>query len=99
MKDIISEAALLYIRKGENKKRLWKKYSANCNKTDTPFSYFMAGAPGSGKTEIVNNYFVEVFDNCVVADADEIRKLFPLYDGHNASSLQQAASKGMDILY
>lgn len=99
MKDSVGEEALCYVRKGENRKKIWKEYSANCSKAESPFSYFMAGAPGSGKTEIVKGYFVDAFENCVIADADEIRKLLPNYNGKNASRLQKAASKGVDILY
>ena len=96
----ISEEAYAYIKKGENKKKIWKKFAGNkYDKEQEPFTYFMAGAPGSGKTEIVRNHLSEVFNNCIIADADEIRNLLPQYNGKNAHKVQRAASKGVDVLY
>lgn len=98
-KDSTTEDALKYIKRGANQKELWKRFSADLQMEDLPFTYFMAGAPGSGKTEIVKTYLSEVFSNCVIADADEIRMMIPQYDGRNAYKIQKAASKGVDILY
>ena len=95
----VSEESLEFIRKGDNRKRLWKEFASGKTKEDEPFTYFMAGAPGSGKTEIVKNHFVDVFKNCVFADADEIRNFLPQYNGKNSHEVQKAASKGIDILY
>lgn len=99
--DKISKDALEFIKKGENRKKLWKKFAniEDYTKEREPFTYFMAGAPGSGKTEIVKRYLVKVFKNCILADADEIRNFLPQYTGSNSHKVQKAASKGIDILY
>jgi predicted ABC-type ATPase len=99
--DMTSEDSMAFVKKGVNKKMIWKKFSNACPnaKNATPFTYFMAGAPGSGKTEMIKNYLAEIFVDCMVADADEIRKLLPYYNGNNAHKVQRAASKGVDILY
>jgi predicted ABC-type ATPase len=101
MKDTISDEALAFVKKGVNSKDIWKRFSAPCSKSlnKGAFTYFMAGAPGSGKTEIVNKHLVEVFENCIIADADEIRKLIPQYNGSNSHKVHRAASRGIDILY
>jgi len=96
----LSDDAYSFIKKGENKKKIWKKFAGDqYYKDNEPFTYFMAGAPGSGKTEIVRNYLADIFNNCIVADADEIRNLLPQYNGKNSHKVQRAASKGVDILY
>lgn len=97
-KNDVGEEAYREIRRGSNRKKLWKKYSFGYKKADEPVTFFMAGAPGSGKTEVIERYLRKVFENCVVADADEIRKTFVGYDGKNAYKFQRAASKGVAIL-
>jgi UDP-N-acetylglucosamine kinase len=96
----LSEEAYFFIKKGENKKKIWNKFAGDkYYRERAPFTYFMAGAPGSGKTEIVRNYLADLFKNCIIADADEIRNLLPQYNGKNSHQMQRAASKGVDILY
>jgi len=100
-KDTTSDDAYDFIKKGANKRLVWKKFSASCDKKveEKPFTYFMAGAPGSGKTELIKKHLAHILDNCIVADADEIRNLLPQYDGKNSHKVQRAASKGVDVLY
>ncbi|NCN25361.1 hypothetical protein COT94_01215 [Candidatus Falkowbacteria bacterium CG10_big_fil_rev_8_21_14_0_10_37_14] len=68
---------------------------------DKPTTIFMAGAPGSGKTEssvafIKNNpelHFVRI-------DPDEIKARFiPQYDGKNSNIVKPAATKAVSILF
>lgn len=94
-----SDEAYEYVK--NNRQKIWSKFSDGSvyKSQEAPFSFFMAGAPGSGKTEIVRNHFRQIFEDCVVADADEIRKIIPGYDGKNAHIFQHAVSKGVDILF
>jgi len=68
-----------------------------------PFSIFMAGAPGVGKTEFSKS-FVEVYhgvdenNKIVRVDTDEIREIIPGYNGSNASLFQRAAALGIEYI-
>lgn len=101
-KDDVGKRAYDFIKKGKKKKQIWLKFSNSCTKVDPsqrPFTCFMAGAPGSGKTELIKNNLTEVFDNCVIADADEIRLLLPGYNGKNAYKFTRATSIGVGSLH
>lgn len=52
---------------------------------------FMAGSPGAGKTEVALG-LADHYDNHVIIDADEFRKMFPNYNGTNSSDFQKASS-------
>jgi predicted ABC-type ATPase len=62
---------------------------------DVPFTIFMAGSPGAGKTEW-SKHLIELFhDNAYgVAriDADEFRSMLPDYNGDNSHLFQPATS-------
>ncbi len=62
-------------------------------------SFFMAGSPGAGKTEVSKRLAEKFTKRPVLIDADEVRKLCPNYTGANAHLFQRAASKGVHILY
>lgn len=97
----LSLEAYNFIKKAENQKKLCQMFTGGKDLISErqSFTYFMAGAPGSGKTEIVKSFSTEIFNNCIIADADEIRKFLPQYTGDNSYKVQRAASKGMEILF
>ncbi|MCF6166113.1 zeta toxin family protein [Furfurilactobacillus rossiae] len=55
-----------------------------------------AGAPGSGKSEVINSIYGPLMQDFVHIDADDFRKLFPKYNGANASDYQKGATKLVD---
>jgi predicted ABC-type ATPase len=66
-----------------------------------PFTMFMAGSPGAGKTEFSKS-FIKDYDpttKIVRIDADEIRDLIPGYTGQNAYRVQGAAALGVEKLF
>ncbi|MFA6197595.1 MAG: zeta toxin family protein [Patescibacteria group bacterium] len=64
-----------------------------------PVSFFMAGSPGAGKTEISKRLMARFDQKPLRVDADEIRAYCPGYTGENAHIFQKAATKGVHILY
>jgi len=52
---------------------------------------FMAGSPGSGKTEVATSV-TELYNNLAVIDADSFRSEFPGYNGSNSSAFQRGAA-------
>jgi len=66
-----------------------------------PFTIFMAGSPGAGKTEFSKS-LIKTYDpntKIVRIDADEIRDLIPNYTGANAYKVQGAAAIGVEKLF
>lgn len=64
---------------------------------DHPLAIFLAGSPGAGKTE----YGISLIggaEDILRIEADAIRGWLPMYNGVNASALQQATSRGVDLL-
>ena len=70
---------------------------------DEPTSIFMAGAPGSGKTELSKRIVETIIrtpgHNPVRIDADDIREMIPGYTGANSHVFQGASARGVEILY
>lgn len=71
---------------------------------ENPFTIFMAGSPGAGKTEFSKSFIsVQEEENpklkIVRIDADEIRNEIPLYDGKNSYLFQGAASLGVEKIF
>jgi predicted ABC-type ATPase len=66
---------------------------------DNPISLFMAGSPGAGKTE-VSKRLIELFTGNlpVRIDADDIRTIFPNYNGANSHIFQHACTIGVNKL-
>lgn len=64
-----------------------------------PTTLFMAGSPGAGKTEISKRLVPRFKQKPIRIDADEIRTICPGYVGNNAHVFQDAATKGVHILY
>ncbi len=69
--------------------------------TDKPFTIFMAGSPGAGKTELSKAFIKKVEGkdlNIIRVDADEIREIIPQFTGSNSSEVQAAAALGVEKL-
>lgn len=86
-----------------NKKLLIEKFADlnNFPGVSNPFTIFMAGCPGAGKTEYSKS-FIESYDpdtKIVRIDADEIRDIIPGYAGGNAYKFQGAAALGVEKLF
>lgn len=90
-----------------HRKELCEKFAnlSDYPPSDRPFSFFMAGSPGAGKTEfsisfIKNNYTdIDKRIKVVRIDADEIRKIIPHFTGKNSYIVQAAAALGVEKLF
>ena len=101
----ISENAVQYIKELSKNKELFEKISSDWEfmPFETPLTFFMAGSPGAGKTE-VSKRFIENLNKkgdfpIVRIDADEVREICPGYTGENAHLFQEAAALGVNKLY
>jgi predicted ABC-type ATPase len=100
----LSGNAIKFVK--NNKSLIIDKF-ANKNKflpVEKPFTIFMAGSPGAGKTEFSTSFDPKLYAyECNVPivriDADEIRKMLPGYNGTNASVFQRAATIGVEKLF
>ncbi len=110
--DELIEKSKSWIR--SNKKMLIEKFIGDISYIPdvAPFSMFMAGSPGAGKTESSKRFikdFIKRYNretgntkkqiNVVRIDPDEIRELIPGYNGANAELFQGAVSLGVEKLY
>ncbi|MEI8344422.1 MAG: zeta toxin family protein [Candidatus Moraniibacteriota bacterium] len=110
--DELIEKSKSWIR--SNKKMLIEKFIGDISYIPdiAPFSMFMAGSPGAGKTESSKRFikdFIKRYNretgntkkqiNVVRIDPDEIRELIPGYTGANAELFQGAVSLGVEKLY
>lgn len=100
----ISEQAITFIK--ENKKLLIDKFCSlkEYPSSGNPFTMFMAGSPGAGKTEFSKSIIPELQkrdpnSRIVRIDADEIRSLIPQFNGHNSKEVQAAASVGVEKIF
>ena len=86
----------------DNKKLLIEKFAKleSIPAKDNPFSIFMAGSPGAGKTEFSESFikFNSPF-SVVRIDADEIKKIIPQYNGRNSDVVQGASALGVEKVY
>ena len=69
-----------------------------------PFSIFMAGSPGAGKTEFSRSFIESLISKnspikSVRIDADEIKLIIPQYNGSNSCAIQGASSLGVQKLF
>ena len=95
----LSEEAFQWI-KTNHKKVIQKFADATEHVADElPTTLFMAGSPGAGKTEISKRLIPRFKQKPIRIDADEIRTICPGYAGSNAHVFQNAATKGVHILY
>lgn len=81
-----------------NKNRIAKEFAniANYPSVKKAVSIFMAGSPGTGKTEYSKN-LIEFFENniersLVRIDSDDVRLMIPCYTGENSHLFQGATS-------
>lgn len=100
----LSDEAILYVKKHE--KEIIEKFANKSlyKPVERPFTLFMAGSPGAGKTEFSKSYIKELHktnpDITVVRiDADEIRDLLPQYKGNNADVVQHACGVAVGKLF
>lgn len=103
MDEELATSAIAYIK--QNKKLLYESF---CDLTsfppsERPFTFFMAGSPGAGKTEVSKALIKQLnatnSDSKIVRiDADEVRNILPQYKGANAHLVQGAASIGVEKL-
>ena len=99
-----SEAAKKFVKR--NKDFIIEKFAdlASFPPVDNPFSIFMAGSPGAGKTEL-SKVLVKLFTKdkpsikIVRIDADEIKKILPQYKGYNSDDVQGASALGVEKLF
>lgn len=91
----LQEDSYQYIKK--NSKNLIQKFASleKYPSVKNPFTHFMAGSPGAGKTEfsislikLINTTSPET--EIVRIDPDEVRKEIPGYTGKNTSEVQRA---------
>lgn len=98
----VSEKAIEWVR--SNKKKIIDHFASDvvCPVSEEPFSIFMAGSPGAGKTES-SIAIVEMLkkrgDAIVRIDPDEIRKLIPQYTGSNTDAVKGASFLAVEKLY
>lgn len=95
----LSEDAVHWVK--SNRKELIKKFADTTEyiADALPTTLFMAGSPGAGKTEISKRFVPRFKQKPIRIDADEIRSICPGYTGGNAHVFQDAATKGVHILY
>jgi predicted ABC-type ATPase len=92
----LAEEAKQYVKK--NHKRIVRKFADPTvyPGNEYPVSFFMAGSPGAGKTE-VSKRLVEVFEIPTVRiDADDVKKEIKQYNGTNSAIVHGAASLGVE---
>lgn len=80
-------------------KHLFIDYTFNKISSDeqnNKLAIFMAGTPGSGKTEVTSILQTLRPAQLATIDADQYRGLVPGYNGHNAANYQRAASLAVD---
>ncbi len=94
-----SEEAIRFIKENKHQlidtfinKDIYKPRSA-------PFTIFMAGSPGAGKTETSKSLIKRMGEPVVRIDADEVRDFIPQYNGKNSDEVQGAAALGVQKLY
>lgn len=101
MTDDTENQAKKWVKK--NKKYLIEKFAnlIDFPPVKNPFTIFMAGCPGAGKTEFSKS-FIKSYDpstKIVRIDADEIRDLIPQYKEGNAYRVQGAAAIGVEKIF
>lgn len=100
----IPEDAISYIK--SHKKDLIERFCrlADYPRSLNPFTMFMAGCPGAGKTEFSKSIIPELQKKdpqcrIVRIDADEIRSMIPQFNGSNAHEVQGASAIGVEKIF
>lgn len=99
--ELISSEAVELASTDSFKKELKNKFLPNheYHKAELPVTVFMSGAPGAGKTEFSKSLHKRLGNGFIRLDPDDIRALFPLYNGTNSSLFQRAVSRCVDYLF
>jgi len=86
-----------------NKKLIIEKFAnlSDFPPVDNPFTMFMAGSPGAGKTEFSKTFIKDYPGGVKIVriDADEIRSMIPDYTEGKAYKVQGAASLGVEKIF
>ncbi len=97
----LSDEAITYVK--TNRNRLVAEYCelSKYVPIQTPMSFFMAGSPGSGKTEYSSKFTSSWEEKhpesrILRLDVDELRKLIPGYNGTNSDDIQKACTILLD---
>lgn len=101
---MISEEAIDFVKK--HKREIIDKFCplSDFPSSKNPFTMFMAGCPGAGKTEFSKSIIPELQkrdpDSRIVRiDADEIRSIIPQFTGSNSEDVQAAAAIGVEKIF
>jgi len=103
----MKEEARQYIK--DHKKELVERF-ADLDKfppNEEPFTLFMAGSPGAGKTEFSKKMVQilakgsDAFEPIYIVriDADDIKEFIPHYNGENSDVVQSATILGVEKIY
>lgn len=100
--ELISENAIKFVK--SHKKELIEKFAGTVQQAKgKPYSFFMAGSPGAGKTEfskrLIPSFEKGGIDQILRIDADDIRVFLPGYTGNNSKLFQGAISVAVAKLY
>lgn len=95
----VGDEAVSFIK--NNKELLVEKFITNfsCKPVDRPFTIFMAGSPGAGKTEFSKRLIEQIGESFIRIDADEVKDVIPYYNGKNAADVQFASIIGVEKLF
>jgi predicted ABC-type ATPase len=102
--EAVRKAAIKFVKK--NKKLITSRFAdlIKFPPSQNPFTVFMAGSPGAGKTEFSISLIKQLSKKdpntkVVRIDADEIRDIIPQYDKTNSNLIQSAAAIGVEKLF
>lgn len=95
----VKALAIEFIKK--NKRSIREKFAHDkiSEREENPFSIFMAGSMGAGKTEFSKNLLKIPHIRAVRIDADEIKEFIPYYNGKNANQIQGASALGVEYIH
>lgn len=83
--------SILWVKNKTNHKSIVQKIVMSVNESPTPFSVFMAGSPGAGKTETAKP-FLELSNSMISIDPDILRNLIPGYNPSRSELTNSAVS-------
>lgn len=102
--EAIRKVAIQFVK--NNKKFIISKFAdlTKFPSSQNPFTVFMAGSPGAGKTEFSISLIKQLSEKdpntkVVRIDADDIRDIIPQYDKTNSNLIQSAAAIGVEKLF
>lgn len=99
-----SQKAKEFIKNCAKTGKLFEIYANNkeYKEFSIPATFFMAGSPGAGKTEVSKSFVKYHYQRnfpIVRIDADDIRGICPGYNGNNSYLFQEATSLGVNKIY